>query len=510
MPEVNILAGCDPHDPQRGYIESDATFASALAGIGGGKSYGTMYACLRLMARDAALYHARGERWQYVPEVPVWNQDPFLLYWLIGPTYRLSLRLERELIGALRPHWKELVLAYKGRHIMLRGGILFEIKSGDRPDTLVADYVDGIGITEAARLNPKAWNEALHTRLRGRAPKSGDNGRAPGWARFDSTPKGRNWWWRDVLRHGDKDDPKYDGRHLDPTSERYGLPPQYENHRWRTVDNDRSPATVAFAADAKRTMPARYYRRDFEAALDTFEGQIYDEFSEAVHVIDDADLPAMVETIGGQDWGWSHPGCLVVVGRDGDGSWYVLDEVYETGLLVEPQAGGDSWVNRAQEMVERWKCSSIECGPDRPENIVTYQRHGLPAQGADDAVYDGIQRLATRMHYAAADGVLAEIKPTWFVHRRCANVIRQIGGYKWREFNADRPHKEEPLKVEDDAADAVRYACNRWRDGGEAVDSYTPRVERALHAPPAEERIAPEPMVERRPSLGRMMRGGSR
>jgi len=449
---INILAGSRPHRKQGRAIVDDHRFIVIVKGTRSGGTWAGARAFMRRIVRDIERVHARGERWRYTPGAAWEDQDPLLRYWAIGPVYSQTLIQRREISSMLAPYWKQLVLHRAGHRVWLAGGVLIEYKSGDRPDSLVAEGLDGAWITEAARLKSEAWTDGIRSRLSARP------GRPGGWCIVDSTPLGRNWFFEAFARRALENDAHHD--------------PEYGYHHWTTAENTCSPETQADVAKARRQLPPRIFRRDYEASWEAWQGQVYEEFSRSVHVVDDTRVPALLHVVAGQDWGWSHPGALVVAGTDADGNVWVVDEEYASGLLVEPVEGGDSWVSRARAKCERWGVASVDCGPDRPENIDAYVRHGLPARGADDAVHEGIQRIATWMHHASSSGDLPAVAPRLFVHERCVNVIREIEGYRWRPMTLAA--REEPLKVQDDAVDAMRYACNGLARG-EPVNKITPR-----------------------------------
>jgi len=71
---------------------------------------------------------------------------------------------------------------------------------------------------------------------------------------------------------------------------------------------------------------------------------------------------------------------------------------------------------------------------------------GVPARKADNAVFDGIRRVADRLT-VQGDG-----RPRLTMDPGCVNVIREFGAYLWK------PGRDEPVKKDDDAMDALRYA----------------------------------------------------
>jgi hypothetical protein len=77
--------------------------------------------------------------------------------------------------------------------IELNNGSIIFAKSGDNPDALRGEGLDGCVLDECAMLRPEVWNEAIRPAL---ADKNG-------WAIFISTPKGKNWFYELFLRGQD-------------------------------------------------------------------------------------------------------------------------------------------------------------------------------------------------------------------------------------------------------------------------------------------------------------------
>lgn len=91
--------------------------------------------------------------------------------------------------------WKDLKRATRDaatntsetdRTITLPGGGTIAIRSADDPDSLRGPGLDGLIVDEAAFLSVEAWQSALRPAL---ADKQG-------WAMLQSTPNGRNWFYK--------------------------------------------------------------------------------------------------------------------------------------------------------------------------------------------------------------------------------------------------------------------------------------------------------------------------
>jgi len=421
---------------------------------------------MRRVIRDAAELDARGVRWQKAHGAPWDDQEPLLHYGVGGPVYGQTKLQRRELTSMLRPYWGDVVLHRAGNSLWLDGGILIDYVSGDRADTIPGVGWDGCWWTEAARLKGEVYDDAIYTRLTGKPD------RKSGWGIFDTTPKGRNWFWSTLARRADPADPLYD--------------PEFALHGWTTADNLRSPAAQAEVAKARRRLPWRYFRRDYLASFEAFEGQVWDEFERKVHVVPASRVPSQfARVIIPVDWGYRNPGVLLAIGLTGDGDAYVFREAYESGVQV--RGGGATWTSRAKEWADELHPDSFACDPSAPDNIAAFVEAGLPAHAADNAVADGIRRVAERLHYVSRDGGLV-VPPRLYVSDECPITIREVEGYHYHP-RREGGHSEEPEKVNDHTCDALRMGVSELDKPAVPVGHYEPAMTRPIHgvAPAADD-----------------------
>jgi len=269
-------------------------------------------------------------------------------------------------------------------------------------------------VDEAAMVDHLAW-KVLIGRLRqtGYEPKA--------W--ITTTPKGRNWVWREWVS-----EPK-EGYELIPC---------------RTEDNPY--LTSEFIGDLKASYSGVFYQQELLGEFVGFEGMVYPQFSRTVHVADCSQVEFAL-VVAGVDWGFTNPAVILVVGVDGDGRLYVVDEFYERRRLIDDVAA------RAREFVEAYKVNCFCCDPSEPAYIETFRRMGLNAVAGNNEVTPGINALASRL------GVQADGRPRLFVDPRCVNVVVEFENYRYPESREGAAVKEQPLKVYDHALDALRYVA---------------------------------------------------
>ena len=136
----------------------------------------------------------------------------------------------------------------------------------------------------------------------------------------------------------------------------------------------------------------------------------------------------------GLDFGFSHPTALIQVKYIGN-KVYVKELLYQSGLT-------------SQDMIVKFdemgidKSVSMYCDSARPEIIEELRRKGYhKAVAANKNVKPGIDRIKS-----------LEV----FVNKSSINLLKEYRNYNWKVVKDNIT--EEPVKLNDDAMDAMRYA----------------------------------------------------
>lgn len=193
------------------------------------------------------------------------------------------------------------------------------------------------------------------------------------------------------------------------------------------------------------------------------EGVIYDEWQDAVHLVDQFEVPHDWPRWIAMDVGFTNPTVIQWWAQDPDGRLYLYREIYHSRVLMEDHA---RQVRRIiEETGEPWP-TAIICDHDA-EDRATFERHlGMATVPARKTISDGIQAVQARLR-PAGDG-----RPRLFIMRdavvkrdedladagRPTSTADEINGYVW----AVKPGsagglKEQPLKRDDHGMDAMRY-----------------------------------------------------
>ncbi|HUW13631.1 MAG TPA: PBSX family phage terminase large subunit [Anaerolineae bacterium] len=207
---------------------------------------------------------------------------------------------------------------------------------------------------------------------------------------------------------------------------------------WQLEDNPFLPAE--YLENLKRSTPAgMWYDRSILGLWVAAEGLVYQEWQRDVHVYKPFAIPADWPRIGGIDLGAVHPFVHLWGALDPDKRLYIYAEHYKAGALLSEHAEAIKRVG----LLKR-----IACDHDAQERM-ELESYGVHTIAAQKAVLQGIEKVAQRIH-VQIDG-----RPRLYVSEDCPNLIREMGLYRWN----DRKTKDEPIKLNDDCEDALRYLC---------------------------------------------------
>lgn len=187
------------------------------------------------------------------------------------------------------------------------------------------------------------------------------------------------------------------------------------------------------------TLTGPRYLRLRKGIWSAIEGMIYDTWDKAVFVTDDKFEPETV--IAGVDKGFPNPSCILPIGINADGKVRVLTEFYKPSVLAV------DLVKEAERLAELYDIELFMVDPSCAELIQQLNVAGLPAKKANNNVQAGIDCVASYLT------ILADSKPWLSIAPQATNTCSEFTGYRWKEKSV----KEEPVKENDHAMDALRY-----------------------------------------------------
>ena len=207
----------------------------------------------------------------------------------------------------------------------------------------------------------------------------------------------------------------------------------------KSSDNFTLPKDYLADLENYRKSNPEYYKRMVDGIWGAVEGQIYDlPIAQRFAHSEMPDVNYYDEIIAGLDFGYNHPTAFVVAGLK-DGKIYLLDEIYGRKLNSKRIA------EYIKPLVAKWGITIIYADGSRPEIIDDLCEVGLPVYPADKSagsVFAGILYIEGLIN----SGDL-------IVSTNCHYTLREFDSYVW-----DKKIQDKPLKINDDAMDAVRYA----------------------------------------------------
>jgi len=277
-------------------------------------------------------------------------------------------------------------------------------RSWDNIETLRGQFFDFIVLDEVAQYRNFwiHWHEVLRATLTDRK----------GRALFISTPLGFNHFY-DLFNTKDED---------------------YKAFHFTSYDNPFIPKEEI--DKAAKEIPEDRFAQEYLADFRKTEGLVYKEFDRNRHVT--TEVPTNVsDTIIGIDFGYTNPSSIIPVKIDSDNNYWVLEEFYKTSQTTEQIA----------EYAKLYRPTKVYPDPAEPDRIETLRSFGLNCREVSKDIVAGVDRVRelfkqNRIH----------ISP------QGRNLIHELETYRYPDKKPDQNEQEKPVKENDHALDALRYA----------------------------------------------------
>lgn len=208
-------------------------------------------------------------------------------------------------------------------------------------------------------------------------------------------------------------------------------PAEYELITWASKDNP------TFSNEEwerlKRTMDPREFDREYGAKAIFGEGLIYSGIKEYGFI---KQLPAGIKPLMlflGIDYGHFDPTNLTVMGLYDDDNWYIIDEIYKTGLEMDQ-------INFYSSLLVR-QYPEIRFAIVDPSNAIVKNsmKIGIPIVDADRDIDAGISLVKNTIYQ----------KRLYVLESKCPNHIREFNSYIYKKGLPEKGHNH--------AMDSVRY-----------------------------------------------------
>jgi PBSX family phage terminase large subunit len=380
---------------QHDFVFTDRHYAALCGGIGSGKSFaGAVRALLAAMGRV-------GDADIPTPNLGIVTAATYPM--LRDATFRVFRELAADYITDINRTEFRVTLV-NGSEVLFR--------SATDPDGLRGPNAAWWWGDEAALYDGLVWRIMI-----GRLRQHG----LQGFAWLTTTPKGRNWLYREFVESSDVD---------------YAI--------WRTSTRANPFLNESFVAGLEAAYSGDFARQELEGDFVAHEGLIYLEFRRERHTF--TERPGQFAyTVAGVDWGYANPGVILVFGVDSDARMWLIHEEYQRSRRVE------DWAQLGKQLQDTYDIQTFYCDPAEPEYISMFASAGCHAEQAKNDVMPGIQVVKNRL------AVQGDGKPRLMVHVDAANTLSEFEQYQWLE-NRDGL-RDQPRKTNDHAMDALRYAA---------------------------------------------------
>jgi PBSX family phage terminase large subunit len=241
--------------------------------------------------------------------------------------------------------------------------------------------------------------------------------------------------------------------------------PEYAFFHAKTYENTFLPND--YIDNMRKYLPAEWVDRFVEGSFEVFEGQIYHEFSAAVHVISHNDvfpIPPEWPRFRAIDHGIYHPTACLWGAADPDGNLFIYDQYYQRNRLISENCA--EIVKKSGNDIFDW--SVIDPNTDRRDATTgtsymdEYRKNGVQVVKGQNAILDGISRVKELLYVDENHRhplTMRPHAPRLYIFPDCDKLIWEIQQYRWRDqpTGAMTRDKEEPVDRHNHAIDALRY-----------------------------------------------------
>jgi len=281
---------------------------------------------------------------------------------------------------------------------------LIQLRGWEAIETLRGQSFDFIVIDEVASMRNfwLNWHEVIRPTLTDRR----------GQVLFISTPKGFNHFY-DLFNIKD---------------------PDYKSFNYTSYDNPHIPADEI--DKAKEEIPEDRFAQEYLADFRKTQGLVYKEFDRAKHVTDS--FPdAFCDIILGVDFGYTNPASIIPIKIDKDNHFWIREEWYKAQQTTEQIA----------EQALLYKSTKAYPDPAEPDRIEILNKFGLNCREVSKDIIAGVDHVRELFKQGRVH-----------IHPDCKNLIYELETYRYPDKKPERNEEEKPIKENDHALDALRYA----------------------------------------------------
>lgn len=339
--------------------------------------------------------------------------------WYVSPSYVQSEQIMWRLITNYLP--KQAILRKNDTklRIELKNGSYIELKGADtEPDRLRGVKIDFLVLDEidSFRNWKIVWEEVLRPTLMD----------SKGHAMFIGTPKGY--------------------RHLFELYNKQVSDTDYISYKFTSYDNPFLPKEEI--DKAKQETDEDTFAQEYLAEFKKYSGLVYKDFSREKHVVPPFEIPVSWTRYRMIDFGFVHPTAVAFMAIDEKGGLVVYDLIYQAGLstpelanLIAQRSVGQSFVSTIGDSAAASDISELGS-----YGIAVF---GVKKESGDrdvDWATFRIRKITEKLKTGMIR-VFSTLEP----------LIYEFENYQYKEVQEGGITKEVPMKMNDDALDALSY-----------------------------------------------------
>jgi phage terminase large subunit len=188
------------------------------------------------------------------------------------------------------------------------------------------------------------------------------------------------------------------------------------------------------------------------------EGQVYEGFDPAIHVLEDFTIPASWPRYRSIDFGFTNPFSCSWWAVDHDGRLYHYRQIYMTGKTVKSHAED---IKRASQG-ERYVATVAD---HDAEDRATLAENGIQTVAADKRISIGIEKVQERLAVQPdrkpriffLKNALVQVDKSLEDKHRPINTIQEFGAYVYPKGVDGKSNKEAPVDANNHGLDETRY-----------------------------------------------------
>lgn len=339
--------------------------------------------------------------------------------WYVSPSYVQSEQIMWRMIKDYLP--KQAIKSTNDTklRIELKNNSYIELKGADtEPDRLRGVKLDFLVLDEidSFRNWKIVWEEVLRPTLMD----------SKGHAMFIGTPKGY--------------------RHLFELYNKQVGDTDYISYKFTSYDNPFLPKEEI--DKAKQETDEDTFAQEYLAEFKKYSGLVYKDFSREKHVVTPFEIPVSWTRYRMIDFGFVHPTAVVFMAIDDKGGLVIYDLIYQAGLstpelanLIAQRSVGQSFVSTIGDSAAASDISELSS-----YGIAVF---GVKKESGDRDVDWATYRIRkiTEKLKTGTIRVFSNLEP----------LIYEFENYQYKEVQEGGITKEVPMKMNDDALDALSY-----------------------------------------------------